>query len=90
MFELNLNLLLKNISHGLRNELYAASLTRNVADYTFERLNGACGIVSLNNFTGVNKRGGPRSFNGEKATPCLELFTHLLASCSISSTLFPL
>lgn len=75
MFELNLNLFLTNISHGLRSELCAASLTRNVTDYTFERWNGACGIVLLNNFTGVNRRGGLKSFSREKVTPSLELHT---------------
>lgn len=90
MFELNLNLFLTNISRGLRSELCAASLTRNVTDYTFERQNGACGIVLLNNFTGVNRRGGLKSFSREKVTPSLESLTHLLAGCHISSALLPL
>lgn len=89
MLELNLNLLLTNTSHGLQNELCAALLTRNVTDYTFERQNRACGIVLLNNFTGVNNRGGLRHFSEEKVTLSLELFRHLLACCNFSFTLFP-
>lgn len=86
MFELNLNLLFTNTSHGPPNELCAISLTRTVTDCTFERQNWACGIVLLNNFTGVNNRGGLKSFNWEKVTLSLELFKHLLGSCSLSST----
>ena len=84
MFELNLNLLFTNTSHGLLNELFAASLTRNVTDYTFERQNRTCGIVLLNNFTGVNNRGGLKSCNRKKVTLSLELFKHLLASRPLS------
>lgn len=83
MFELNLNLLFTSTSHGLLNELCATSLTRNVTDYTFESQNRACGLVLLNNFTGVNNRGGLKSFNGEKVTLSMELFKHLLASCGL-------
>lgn len=89
MFELNLNLLFTNTSHGLLNELCAASLTRNVTEYTFERQNRACGIVLWNNFTGVNDRGGLKSCNRKKVTLSLELLRHLLASCPLSSTSFP-
>lgn len=68
MFELNLNLLFTNTLHGPLNELCTASLTRTVTDYTFERRNWAYGIVLLNNFTGVNNRGGLKSFNVKKVT----------------------
>lgn len=90
MFELNLNLLFTNTSHGPLNELCAVSLTRTVTDCTLERWNWAYGIVLWNNFTGVNHRGGLKSFSGEKGILSLELLKHLLASCILSSTLFPL
>ena len=90
MFELNLNLLFTNTSHGPLNELCAVSLTRTVTDYTLERPNWACGVVLWNNFTGVNNRGGLKSFNRENVTLSLELFKHLLAGCILSSTLVPL
>lgn len=89
VLELNLNLLFANTAHGPLDELCAVSLTRTVTDDTLETQNWACGIVLVNNFTGVNNRGGLKSFNREKVTLSQDLFKHLWVSCFLSSILLP-